>query len=519
MSSEFDVQHVSPPPDRPRALPGLAAGLLAFFASAAILVLEILGARILAPYVGVTLQTYTAIIGTVLTGISLGTWFGGRLADRHEPHALLGPLLAAGGATVLFTVPSIRFFASGVNHPGSVIVIMLTFAGLFTPAAILSAINPTLVKLQLSDLHSTGSVVGRLSALATAGAIVGTFTTGFLLVSALPTSRILAVMGGCLVTAGIIVHLLLRTRSGNDGQTPQTYTSMMIILIVSLTGFTSTVTDKGVCDKESSYYCIRIIDDPSRQSGRFMQLDDVMHGYSDLNDPTHLEFVYAQQVGAAVDIAAPESTPIRALSIGGGAFTIPRYIAATRPGSENTVFEVDPLVVETAEERLGLVRSASMRVHVGDARTSIRDEKDAQYDFVVGDAFGGEAVPWHLTTKEFLQELRRVMTPDAVYAMNIIDYTDRGFVRAELRTLREVFADVVLVVDAIQATRASGNHVLIASPATIDTDALRSRLEETSSNARVLQGPELDEFIGDAVLLRDDYAPVDQLITPASRVL
>src|SRR6266508_1487337 len=143
----------------------VAAGALVFSTSAAVLVLEILAVRLLAPYVGVTLETYTAIIGVVLAGISTGSWAGGRLADRLSPGRLLGPLLILGGA----------------------------FALLVTPI---------------------GRVVGRLSAVATAGAILGTLVTGFLLVAALPVSRIVLGVGVVLVALGVVLSVRLRGGAG-----------------------------------------------------------------------------------------------------------------------------------------------------------------------------------------------------------------------------------------------------------------------------------------------------------------
>lgn len=512
-SSNASEAHRAADGTRDPALPSALAGALAFFASAAILVLEILGARILAPYVGVTLQTYTSIIGTVLAGISLGTWLGGKIADRIPPRSLISPLLVIGGGTVLMTVPTIRFFAAGVAYPSPPLVIALTFAGLFLPAAVLSAINPTLVKLQLSDLHETGSIVGRLSALATAGAIVGTFITGFLLVATISTSKILAALGAVLVVSGVVIHLMLR------GVRREASTAVKVGVVIALVGFGSTVTDEGICDRESSYYCVRVIDDRERPTGRFVWLNDQLHGYSDVEDPTFIKFAYAKHLAAGIDVVRESKAPIEALSIGGGSFTLPRYIAATRPGTHNRVLEVDPVVVEIGEKRLGVEKSDQMRVRVGDARTSIRDEPDNHFDFVIGDAFGGEAVPWHLTTQEFLQELRRVMRDDGVYAMNIIDYEERGFVRAELRTLRTVFEHTMLVMDYDSAHRYGGNHVLFASPSPIDVSKFDKRLRELDPTARVYLGDELDRFVGDAKLLTDDFAPVDQLITPYQHLL
>ena len=170
-----------------RVILSLAAvlGLIVFCASAAVLVLEILAARLLAPYVGVTLETYTGIIGTVLAGIALGAWYGGRLADRFEPRRLLGPMLLLGGVLALVIVPVTTLLGAARTATGAgggpVVIGLLTMAGFFAPAAVLSAVTPTVVKVQLRDLAVTGRVVGQLSAIGTTGAIFGTFVTGFIL--------------------------------------------------------------------------------------------------------------------------------------------------------------------------------------------------------------------------------------------------------------------------------------------------------------------------------------------------
>ena len=184
------------------AMRPFAAGALVFVTSASVLVLEILAARLLAPYVGVTLETYTAIIGTILAAIALGTWVGGRLADRRDPRGLLGPILILGGALSLSIVPIVRLIGSLPLGGGPAAVVLLVLAGFFAPAAVLSAVPPTVIKLQLSDLAETGSTVGRLSALGTAGAIFGTFATGFVLVATLPTTPIVVGVAIALMVLG-----------------------------------------------------------------------------------------------------------------------------------------------------------------------------------------------------------------------------------------------------------------------------------------------------------------------------
>jgi spermidine synthase len=158
------------------------------------------------------------------------------------------------------------------------------------------------------------------------------------------------------------------------------------------------------------------------------------------------------------------------------------------------VLEVDGDLVELARERLGLRTGPDLRVRVGDARVTLRGEPTDSADLVVGDAFGGVAVPWHLTTVEFARDIRRVLRPDGLYLLNVIDYEPRNLVGAEDATLREVFEHVALVGHPAPG----GNHVFLASDAPLP--ALPAR--------------ELDLAGGD--VLRDDDAPADQLLTPAA---
>ena len=141
-------------------------------------------------------------------------------------------------------------------------------------------------------------------------------------------------------------------------------------------------------------------------------LDDLRHSYVDLDDPRHLEFDYTRWIGDALDAMRPAGRPLDALFVGGGGFTLPRYVAATRPGSRSRVLEVDPQLVDLARERLGPARPARRcAVRTGDARVTLRDEPDDSADVVVGDAFGGRTIPWHLATAEFVADVRRVLRP------------------------------------------------------------------------------------------------------------
>jgi spermidine synthase len=475
-----------------------AAAIVVFLAAAAVLVLEILAARLMAPYVGVSLNTYTGIIGTVLAGISAGTWLGGRAADRLPPQMLLGPILVAGGLLALATAPLVTLLGEHVNGPSLAAIIALSGATVFLPAFVLSAVTPIVVKMQLQDLSATGSVVGRLSAFATAGALVGTYGTGFVLAAHLPNRTIIAGIGGVLVVLGVVVWWRL-TRRFRAAATVAT------LIAVLVTGGAAAAVE-GPCKLESAYFCIRVSYGGPGDSLRVLRLDDLVHGTVYLPDPSLLGLDYTRVMAAGLDTMSPPGTPIKALHIGGGGFSLPRYIAAVHPGSENTVMELDQAVVDTAREDLGLRDEPGLRIEVGDARLLVKDEPAHTYDFVMGDAFSGRSVPWHLTTKEFLSQLRDLLRPRGAYVMNLIDPRLR-FARAEAATLRTVFRRVAMFRSTV-----TSNRILIASDAPIDAAAIAADARERKTYVVPVAGSALNRLIGDARVLEDDFAPVDQLL-------
>lgn len=474
----------------------ILARSLVFFTSAAVLVIEILAARLLAPYLGVSLEVFTGIIGVILAGISVGAWLGGRAADRGDPRRLPGRLLVSGGVTALASPLIIDGIGPGISTDAGSIVFAATIA-FFLPAALLSAVPPVIVKIQLDSLEVTGRVVGSYSAIGTAGAILGTFVTGFVLIAAFPTRPIVLVLGVVLAGAGLAVW---STRA----KWALASVAAVAVLSVGLLVFS------GPCEFETAYHCAIVEPDVANPTGRTLLLDRVRNSYVDLADPTYLEFRYIKLM---VDIIESETSSggIDVVSIGGGGFTLPGYIEHTRPSSENTVLEIDPKLVEIGYEELAL--TDEIDVVVDDARISLRDIPDNSAEVVIGDAYSGASVPWHLTTVEFTEQIDRVLTPDGTYTINIIDYGDLDFIRAESATLLEVFANVALFAPPeYVAGEAGGNFVLVASQEPIDVTTIEDRIAERDGTEVGIDGNDLEAFIGEAPILTDDYAPVDQML-------
>ena len=281
-------------------------------------------------------------------------------------------------------------------------------------------------------------------------------------------------------------------------------------MAVAVGGFTLGAVSSEPCQVESAYYCMR---GRPRPVPRHRSHPVARRPAPQLRRPRRshvLEFDYTRSFSDAVDAAFPEGQALDALHVGGGGFTFPRYLAATRPGTRSTVLEIDPAVRDLARDELGLRTSPALRVRIGDARLGIRDEADDSRDLVVGDAFGSLSVPWHLTTREFAREIDRVLRPG-------------GRLRAERDRLPELPVRAAAARDVARAVRrtsprsrhapfddvnAGGNVVLIASDRPIDRSVLTQRA--AAHGDVLLDGAALDRFIGSAPVITDDFAPIDQ---------
>jgi hypothetical protein len=480
-----------------------AASWLVFISSGAVLILEILSLRLVAPYLGLTLETNSAVIGFALAAIAMGALLGGRAADRTPPAKLIGPAILVAGILVLLVGPAVRLTGEQVRGGDASAVLLITAVAILPPAALLSAVTPMVVKLQLATLRETGRTVGKLSGVGTLGALVATFATGFLLVAKMPTTHILLTLGAFLIVLGFLVTLRLRGLKAAAGP-----------MVLAILGLLASTAFAPPCDVETAYHCAIVVPDRDHETGRVLQLDTLLHSYVDLADPTHLRFSYLRGVSSAVDATLPPGR-LDALHIGGGGVSYPRYLDATRPGTENLVLEIDGGVIELDQAKLGLRLGDGIEVKIQDARVGVAQEPSEARDLVVGDAFGGLAVPWHLTTRETVADIRRILRPDGLYAVNVIDYPPLSFARAEVATIADVFEHVAVIARPEILSRAGGgNLVLVASDAPLPLPEIRAQLARQAPELDMIgEREQLVDFTGGAGILTDDYAPVDQLVT------
>jgi spermidine synthase len=273
---------------------------------------------------------------------------------------------------------------------------------------------------------------------------------------------------------------------------------------------------------------VELLADPDRPRAWTLLVGSTPQSYVDLDDPLYLDFEYMQRIGHVLDLAAPAGTPLRVLHLGGGALSLARYVAATRPGSRQLAVEADAAVVELVRERLPLrqpprragsragARAGRITVRVGDARALLSDLRPGTFDVVIADVFAGSRTPAHLTSTEFMAAVHAVLTPDGIFAANIGDGPPLAHARSRTASAIAVFADVCVMADApVLRGRRFGNLVLAASDAELPVEGLTRRVAADPFPARMVHGTELDRFVGgikpitDATAERSPQPPPD----------
>lgn len=539
--------------------------LVVFVASCCSLILEILAGRILAPFIGVSLYTWTSIIGVVLAGISLGNYLGGRIADRWPQRRTLGILLVAGGLASLAILPLINIATSipsgelidANNRLGGALpldraavlilrIVVITTLIFFPPSLILGMVSPVVIKLTLRDLAHSGGLVGKVYALSTLGSILGTFATGFVLIDHFGTRMIVVGVGIVLVGMAIVFGDLVRV---GRAAAPLTAGLVLVVLLVPArnvkaygcldgAGFEMDCVSRSVkdgwaqaidsgCLHETTYYCIRVADASDQHNVKELILDHLVHSYNSLEDPHYLQYGYIKVYAEIADYLAQRlpDRALRVLYIGGGGYTLARHIEATYPSARQEIMEIDPGVTRTVYEQLGVDRSSTRIVTYNvDARlmlSSLASHEVGAYDLVIGDAFNDLSIPYHLTTLEFDQMVKRVLKPGGFYLALVIDKMVGGkFIPAYTDTVLRVWPNVQVLADSDPwQSSAASTYVVAAGDMAVAPERLATVHGQGSLGSvvtHIMPGDLMHQWLDDAhaPVLTDEYAPVDNLIAP-----
>ncbi|MBI3463362.1 MAG: fused MFS/spermidine synthase [Planctomycetes bacterium] len=513
----------------------IVANSLAFFTGLCVMVLELVAGRLIARHLGSSLYTWTAVIGVILAGLSLGNWLGGRLADRFRIEQLVGKLFLAASITCLLIlwlseIMATAFPDEGISWPARIVCFVTVV--FFVPAAALGTITPVLAKAVVQRASATGRAIGNIYAAGTIGSIVGTFLTGFVLIAWLGTKAIVLCVAAGLAGAGLVC--------GGRGLVGWTWSLLCGLACVGGLVATGWAGDLGralllrewssaIYTDESHYFYIQVAPDPERPEVRALRLDALVHGSLIPDQPQELvHYGYERAYASLTARFAHDRDTLRALFIGGGAYVFPRYMEALYPSSQLDVVEIDPAVTEACHRALGLPRDTPIRSIHMDARNYVAAVRPGnRYDLIFGDAFNDFSVPWHLTTKEFNDQLRGLLAPDGLYMMNLVDIFNSGqFLAAYVHTARETFSQVRVLLSqsadqrlgmADWRDRREAFVVLCAQqPLVLENPPLGSQPGEPRFEGLVLSDQLVAELLNRVrpVSLTDDYAPVDNLLAP-----
>ncbi len=527
-----------------------ALGGAAFVAGAVVLSVEIAASRVLAPFFGNSLYVWGALIGVVLAGLSIGYWSGGALADALPRPWLLVAVLAAGGFSVLL-VPLVdeHVLEALVDwDPGPRLDPLFASIVLFgAPSVILAMVSPIAVRLLARSVERVGRTAGRLYAVSTAGSIVGTFATAFWLVPELGIDELFAAAAAALFATAAAFALSERLLAPSLGAAAATAAAVVaaIALAPDTGGRLSAAQARNwspvyrlqrdrageevdtaaeglklVYRKETRYHRLTVADD---RDSRYLRFDSSFQSGMYLGQPFRTRFEYTDylDLGLAYN---PRARRVLFVGLGGG--SAPKRMWRDFPRLQIRVAELDPVVVDVARRYFALPRSPRLRVDVQDGRRFLATHKQ-RWDVIAIDAFYSDSIPFHLTTREFLELARARLAPGGVIVVNIIGAIsgdESELFRAEYRTYRSVFSTVLVhpVLDpGDRDDEAVRNLILVATDGAAPSPGflaerwrrLRENRPEIVDLSKAIRDRRDAPIATDGVpLLTDDYAPTDALL-------
>lgn len=476
---------------------------------AVVMIYEIVGSRIVAPFIGTSTYVWTSLIGVILGSLSLGYWLGGRMADRRPDLKVLAVVILLAGALVSLTVliKDLVLIAIAATPAGLEIKSLLASLLLFGPASVaLGFVPPYAVKLKMASLDDSGKTVGRLYALSTVGSIVGTFAAGFFLVPFVGSVRTLYAIAATLILLAFVMAPYSLTRAAS--------VSALLVFVLGIAGSEANIfylsRTAGLTDIDTEYSRVRIFRTTDRKTGRPMR--------AMATDPNYVQ----SAIYLDGDELALRYTPFyhlarhfrpdfdKALMIGGAGFTVPREFLRTYPQANIDVVEIDPAMTGIARRHFRLEDDPRLKIIHQDGRVFLNQADSDRYDVVLIDAFGSLfTVPYQLTTLEAVRHISRVLDDDGVVIFNIgsaIRGEFSGFLQAELATYRSVFPDsAVFKVQPDEADDEVQNLIIVACR----SDCEFGRGSSDAEISRMLSHRYTRDFPVTLPVLTDDHAPVE----------
>lgn len=475
-----------------------------FVSGAIVMIYEIIGSRILAPYIGTSTYVWTSLIGVILGSLSLGYWLGGKMADRRPSSRVLASVLfiAALLVTITLLVQEIFLFVLATFSVRLELKAVIAALVLFAPASVLFGfVTPYAIRLKMESVEDAGKTVGRLYALSTVGSILGTFIAGFVLLPFVGSVRTLYLIIAVLFALSLIL-VPFKLNAKNIA------VLLLFLLGIGTNEFIrhSLLKYYSLRDFDTQYSRIRVWDSnntPDRRPVRVLSTDPFSTQSSMYLDGDDMASRYLAYYHLLRHFK-PDFQ--KTLNIGGAGYSFPKDYLKKYPGKKIDVVELDPQVTQIARDYFRLKENENLRSFNEDGRTFLNQNQE-KYDAIVMDAFGSLfSVPFQLTTIEAVRKINSSLSDDGVVLVNLISAIEGDqsyFLQSEYKTYAEVFPNVYLFTLA-PGGKGTQNLILVASKSN------RISFETADAElAPLLKNRYEEPLILDMPVLTDDLAPVE----------
>jgi len=473
-----------------------------FLSGAVVMMLELTGSRILAPFVGTSTFIWTSLIGVILASLSLGYYHGGLKADKDPTQKRLSNLLFLAG---------IAIGIAAVINQGILTYLCTLFTSvkwtaaisasvLFgVPAYLLGMVSPQAVRIRMKDLSTSGATIGRLYALSSLGSIVGTFLVGFYLMHIVGSRNILFILSALT----LVLSLINRTHKE----------SAIALVVFILAPFVQSYGKNNLLQVSDTEYCsVQVITGKALDSsGKDWKIMKVGNEYSSgmyLDNSDSLVFLYSRFYKLMFHFhPKPENT----LLIGGGAYSVPKYFQRVYPSLKMDVIEIDPALTEIAEKEFEFhPNQTTVPIHE-DGRIFL-NHNEKKYDVIMGDAYRSLfSIPFHLVSKEAMEKMQASLTKDGILMINILSPVtgpNRDLLQSMVKTCRSVFPSVRAFKPMVTAPNDRVQNLMLVC------SNQKNGFEASAPSAEIknMLAQEIDlQKIGveEGIVLSDDFAPVE----------
>jgi spermidine synthase len=504
---------------------------LVFISGAVLMGLEMAGSRVLAIHFGSSIYVWGSIIGIFLAALAAGYYAGGLAADRKPSFMLLNLIALIAGCWLVLLPFYDNFIARGIRSTnlGARIEPLLATVVLFGgPSILMGMVSPFSVRLSAFAVERIGNVAGRLYALSTLGSIAGTLVTAFWLVPMIGVNTILKALGLALIVISLVG--MPRSRASLKIVAPLLMVVLAGLLIKAPAFIPLRLDQHLLYDGDSPYHHIMVIDD-DHTNNRMLMFDNYSQSIVSRTPPYESNsYTNSFQVARIF-----KPNPKRVLFIGGGGAVGPRKFLSEDPDVRVDLVEIDPMVVQLSYDYFHLTNNDRLHVYIEDGRRFVRRAAE-RYDLVVLDAFTVRAhMPFHLATREFMQEIKERLAPGGVFLVNVVSAIDGSrsrILRSEYKTAASVFDSLYVFPRPFDPERGQAEPLSVTRPRNVMLIALNGSeqwsAESIAKSARSLQEAGLvhtPTFLDDALnfyvgrvrtddvpLLTDNYAPIDTMV-------